>query len=80
MIQKSRSTSEGKCFMNELFILKWKYCALIINSPISMAGTSTNLGYHIPVMSKVAKEFFVAPTKFRVKSLSPNCLNSLMTL
>ena len=43
-------------------------------------GMRTNEGYHTPTTSKVAKDIFVAPTKFRVKSLNPNCWNSLMTL
>ena len=34
----------------------------------------------MPATSNVAKAIFVAPTKFRVKSLNPNCSNSFNTL
>ena len=71
---------EGKCLMNGFFTLKWKYWALIINSPIRMEGIRTNVGYQIPATSKVARDIFIAPTKLRVKSFRPNCSNSLTTL
>jgi hypothetical protein len=43
-----------------------------------MDGIEINVGYHIPTINKVASEILDAPTNVRIKSLSPNCLNSLM--
>ncbi len=72
------NTSDGKCLMKGFLILKWKYCAATINNPISIAGIATKVGNQIPATIKVATEIFAAPTKVLVKSLNPNCLNSLI--
>ena len=77
---RKRRISDGKCLINGLLILKWKYWAPIINIPIRIDGIRTNEGYQIPTTSNVDKDIFVAPTIFRVKSLSPNCSNSFKTL
>ena len=71
---------DGKCLINGLLILKWKYWAPIINSPIRIDGIRTNEGYQTPTISNVAKDIFVVPTIFRMKSLNPNWLNSFKTL
>ena len=71
-------TSDGKCLIKGFLILKWKNCAETINNPIKIAGIATKVGNQIPATSKVAKETFAAPTKVLVRSLNPNCLNSLM--
>ena len=47
--------------------------------PIRIEGISTNDEHQIPTISKVAKDIFVAPTRFRIKSLNPNCSNSFKT-
>ena len=78
--QKIKRISEGRCFTNGFFILKWKYCALTINNPIRIEDVKTNDGYQIPAISNVANEIFDAPIKFLVTSLNPNCLNSVRTL
>jgi len=75
---KIKKINDGKCLMNGFLILKWKYCADNINKPISRAGIGINEEYQIPAINKVANETLDAPTKVRVKSLSPNCLNSLI--
>ena len=49
-----------------------------MKKPIRIAGIAINEGYQIPAISKVANATLAAPTKVRVKSLRPNCLNSLM--
>ena len=67
-------------FYKGFFILKWKYWADIINSPIRTDGIRTNDGYQIPATSNVDNEILAAPTKLRVKSLNPNCVNSFTTL
>ena len=72
------NTNDGKCLMKGFLILKWKNCAATINNPIIMAEIPIKVGNQIPATSKVATEIFAAPTKVRVKSLNPNCLNSLM--
>ena len=77
---RAKGIRDGKCLINELLILKWKYWAPIINRPIRMEGIRTNEEYQIPTISNVAKDIFVAPTIFRVKSLNPNCSNSFKTL
>ena len=77
-IHKISKTSDGKCLMNGFLILKWKYCAATMNNPISIAGIATKPGHQIPATSNVAKETLTAPTNVRVRSLSPNCLNSLI--
>ena len=38
-----------------------------------MEGISTNDEHKILTISNVAKDIFVAPTRFRIKSLNPNC-------
>lgn len=75
---KISKTSDGKCLMNGFLILKWKYCAATINNPIRIAGIATKAGNQIPATKSVARETFAAPTNVRVRSLSPNCLNSLI--
>ena len=72
--------SEGRCLINGFLILKWKYWAAIINIPRSIEGIWTKDECQIPVISNVANAILDAPTKLRVKSLNPNCLNSLTTL
>lgn len=72
------NTSDGKCLMKGFLILKWKYWAANMNKPMIIAGTAIRVGNQIPAAIKVATEIFAAPTKVLVKSLSPNCLNSLM--
>lgn len=47
---------------------------------MSNEETNTKDGNQIPVINKVAKAIFETPTIFRVKSFSPNDLNSVMTL
>lgn len=76
----NRRVSDGKYLINGFLILKWKYWALIINRPIRIDGIRTNDGYQIPTISNVAKDIFVVPTIFLVKSLNPNCANSFKTL
>ena len=77
---KISSNSDGKCFINGFFTLKWKYCAATIIEPIIIDGISTNEEYQIPTISNVDKAILVAPTKLLVKSLNPNCLNSFIML
>ena len=76
---KINKINDGKCLIKGFFILKWKYCAANINNPIRMEGIAINEGYQIPTINKVAREILDAPTNVRIKSLSPNCLNSLIT-
>ena len=40
----------------------------------------TNDENHMPWISNIAKQIFIAPTKLRVKPPSQNCLSSLSTL
>ena len=61
---KIKRIRDGKRLINEFFILKWKYWAHIINSPIRTDGIRTNDEYQIPTTSNVAKDIFVAPIKF----------------
>ena len=77
---RTKRIRDGKCLINGLLILKWKYWAHNINRPIRIEGIRTNEEYQILIISNVAKDIFVAPTIFRVKSLNPNCLNSFTTL
>ena len=79
-LHKIKRIREGRCLIKELFILKWKYWAAIMSRPIRTDGIRTNDEYQIPITSNVDKEILDAPTKLRVKSLNPNCLNSLTTL
>lgn len=72
--------SEGRCLMRVFLILKWKPWAAIIKPPIKSDDTRTSEGNQIPVTSKVANAIFETPTKLRVRSFSPNDLNSVMTL
>ena len=75
---KIKKIKDGKCLLKGLFILRWKYWAANINNPIRIEGIKINGGYQIPIINKVAKEILEAPTKFRIKSLNPNSLNSFM--
>ena len=74
------SNNEGRCFVQGLPTLKWKYCADNIRNAISKAGISTKSGYQIPATSNVDSAILEAPTMLRVKSLKPYCLNSLTIL
>lgn len=76
----AKRNKDGKCLDQGFFALKWKNCALIIRKAIISAGINTNSGYQIPVINKVDKAIFEAPTIFRVKSESPYCWNSLTML
>ena len=78
--ERTNRISEGRCLINGFLILKWKYWAAIINIPISKEGIRTKDECQIPVISNVANAILDAPTKLRVKSLNPNCLNSFTTL
>jgi len=77
---KISNIKEGICFGQGLPILKWKYCADNINDAISNAGISTKSEYQIPATNNVDKAILEQPTKLRVKSLNPYCLNSLTIL
>ena len=77
---RSNNISDGKCLMKVFLILKLKPWAAIIKPPISKEENNTKEGNQIPVINKVANAIFETPTKFRVKSFSPNDLNSVMTL
>ena len=47
---------------------------------MNIDGISTKDGYQTPAINNVAKAILDAPTKLLIKSLKPNCLNSLMIL
>ncbi len=47
---------------------------------VRAAAMQTTANAKAKIYSRYSKEILVAPTKFRVKSLNPNCLNSLTTL
>lgn len=51
-----------------------------MNPLMKIEGTRIRGGNQIPAISSVARDIFDTPTAFRVKSLSPNCSNSLKTL
>ena len=77
---KTKRNKEGKCFNHGFFTLKWKYCADAIKNAIISAGINTSFGYQIPVTNNVANTIYEAPTKLRVRSESPYCLNSFTML
>lgn len=76
----NKRINDGKCLINGLPTLKWKTCAPIIKSPIPIAGIRTKDECQIPTISKAESDVFDAPTAFLVRSLNPNCLNSVITL
>ncbi len=80
IVERINSISEGRCLINGFLILKWKYWAAIMNIPISIEGIWTKDECQIPAISNVANAILDAPTKLRVKSFKPNCLNSVTTL
>ena len=71
-----KSAREGKCLFHGFFTLKWAIWAQTISKAIDIDDISISDGNQIPATSKVDKEIFEAPTKFRVKSDKPYCLNS----
>ena len=75
-MHSNSSRNDGKCFINGFFILKCAIWAQIIKNAINDAGIRTNEGNHIPTTRSVDNEILVAPTRLRVKSDNPNCLNS----
>ena len=67
---------EGRCFLQGFFTLKCAIWAHIIRKAIKIDDISTRGGNHIPATNKVDREIFEAPTKLRVRSDKPYCLNS----
>ena len=67
---------EGKCFPQGFFTLKCAIWAQIISKAIKIDDMRTRGGNHIPATNKVDNEIFEAPTKLRVRSDKPYCLNS----
>ena len=59
---KKKRIRDGKCLINGLLILKWKYWAQSIKKAIDNDEINKSSLYQIPKISIVANEIFNAPT------------------